>query len=346
MPPIIVAQPADLSGPGADFGRDYSLGAKIYFDHVNATGGIKGRKIVYRMADTAGQSGKASELADRMLDEHADILLGVSGDRAIERISNSPRRRSAQVALFAAVASKASQDGKDGVFHLRAGLSDEIRAITGQLKNLGISSFGLASTPENSAETLAAFNAEASKQGIRLASQAGISADGSDAATAADTILKARPQAVIVVADTLTAARFFTRYRSVDPGAFLCAPSAVNVRTLVSAIGPQAARGLIISQVAPDPAALLDITREHKRLMEKYVDEPASPATLEGFIAAKALTMVLRKTPEISSGAIRQTLQSEKHFDLGGYVLNYNNDGRMSAFVELSMVNRDGRLVR
>jgi branched-chain amino acid transport system substrate-binding protein len=51
---LVIAQATDLSGPGADFGRDFSLGAKIYFDHVNANGGISGHRLLYRQADTGG----------------------------------------------------------------------------------------------------------------------------------------------------------------------------------------------------------------------------------------------------------------------------------------------------
>lgn len=344
--PIVIAQPVDLSSPGADFGRDFSLGAKIYFDYVNLSGGIKGRKIVYRQSDTAGQTRETIEKAQQMLSEHTDILFGVAGDSAIEKIATSEQRRNANVALFAAIAGKSSLGSKDGVFHLRAGLSDEIHAITVQLKNLGISTFGLASTPDSTEEALAAFNSEAEKQGIRLVAKAKLSGAVSNDDAAADTILKAHPQAVIVVGDTLTAARFFKRYRDSDPGAFLCSPSIVNVKTLVAAIGPKAARGLIISQVVPDPAAILDITREHKRLMEKFVDEPASQGTLEGFIAAKMLVATLQKAPDATANSLHQTLTGGKSIDLGGYVLDGHKGGRMSRFVELSVVGRDGRLVR
>ena len=45
---IVLGQSAALSGPAQELGREMQLGAKTYFDLVNAAGGIRGRKIVLR----------------------------------------------------------------------------------------------------------------------------------------------------------------------------------------------------------------------------------------------------------------------------------------------------------
>lgn len=346
---ILVAHPVDFTGPGADFGRDYSLGAKVYFDHINATGGIKGRRINYRAMDTAGLPARALSNAQGALNERNEsVIFGVTGDNAVEALAKDNKVRTAGAALFGAVAGNTSLGPDDGVFYLRASLGDEVRAIVGQLKNLGISNFGLASADEYMREASSTLNAEAGKLGIRVVSEANLPISAEGASTAASKIAAARPQAVIVIGDTLSAAQFFKRYRSLDPGAFLCAPSMVNFRTLTSAIGPQAARGLIISQVVPDTTATLDVTREHKKLMEKYADEPSSPATLEGFIAAKLLVSTLQKAGETSASAIRQSLLGDGKISVGGYELSFgkNNGGRPSRFVELSVMTREGRLLR
>lgn len=344
--PIVVAQPVDLSGPGGDFGRDFVLGAKVYFDHINANGGIRKRKIAYRMVDTGGQPNLALHAAQSMLGDGTNVIFGVTGDSVIDQLASDAKFRAAEIPLFAAVAGNASLGIGDGVFFLRASLADEIQTLVSQLKNLGISTFGLAASNESTREAFAAINAEVAKTGIRIVNQVTLPVNNEGIAAAAEKMRQAHPQAVIVVSDTLSAAQFFKRYRSIDPGAFLCAPSTVNVRTLISAIGPQAARGLIISQVVPNPEVILDITREHKRLMEKYADEPSSPATLEGFIAAKMLVTTLQKSPEITLNAMRQTLLTENHINLGGYQFSFNKGSRPSHFVELSVINREGRLLR
>ena len=42
---ILVGQSAAFSGPAAQLGIQMHAGAKAYFDHVNAIGGVFGRKI-------------------------------------------------------------------------------------------------------------------------------------------------------------------------------------------------------------------------------------------------------------------------------------------------------------
>lgn len=341
---IVVTQIADLSGPGADFGRDYSLGAKIYFDHVNAAGGIRGKRIVFHTADSGGQSNRAAAAAREALSSNGEtVFFGVTGDASVDAVAREARPRGA--ALFGAVTASSPLGIDDGVFTLRSGLADEIAALVSQLRQMGVSSFGLVATGNELNDAARLLSAEAERQGARLVAQSALPLNVDGATKAVDQIAAKRPQAVIVIGDTLSAAQFFKRYRSVDPGAFLCAPSLVNVKTLLSAIGSQAARGLIVGQVVPAPDGTGDISREHRKLMEKYADEPPSHATMEGFIAAKVLVNSLQKSGEASLPALRQNLPEGK-LNLGGYELNFGKGGRPSRFVELSVINRDGRLLR
>lgn len=343
--PIVVAQAADLSGANADFGRDYTLGAKIYFDHVNAGGGIHGRRIAYRSQDSGGVPARGLAAAQAFVREGAGVLFGFTGDDTVIAVARDKAIRTAGVPLFAPVAANTSLGSGDGVHYLRADVAREIQAMVAHLATTGIKTFAIATVDEHGKEASRALDAESAKLGARVVARTSMAANGDGPVLAAQTIARERPQAVIVIADTLAVARFFQRYRQLDPGAFLCAPSLVNVRTLTTAIGTQAARGIIVSQVVPDPTSAVEIAREHRKLMERYADEPASQATLEGFIAAKALVQELRRSRDGGS-ALGQTIRSEGRLDLGGYALNFAGNGRASDYVELTVVSRDGRLLR
>ena len=343
--PIVVAQAADLSGPNADFGRDYTLGAKIYFDHINAGGGVNGRRIVYRSRDSAGIPVQGVAAAQSFVKEGAGILFGFTGDDIITAVAGDKTVRNAGVPLFAPVAGNTSLGPGDGVFYLRASVAREIQATVAHLAATGVKTFAIATVDAHGREAIRALDEESAKYGARVVARSALDPTGDGPLKTAQAIARERPQAVIVVADTLAVAQFFQRYRQLDPGAFLCAPSLVNVRTLTTAIGPQAARGIIVSQVVPDPGAALEIAREHKKLMERYADEPASQATLEGFIAAKALVQGLRRSRQGAAG-LAQTVRGEGRVDLGGYTLNFSGGNRASDYVELTVVSQDGRLLR
>lgn len=133
---IVVAQAADFSGPDADFSRDFSLGAKVYFDHINKTGGVNGSRIVYRQGDSAGSGARSLALAHTYVQEGAHVLFGFTGDQAVAAVAQDPVVRSTGIPLFAPIASSTSAGIQENVFYLRADVNTEVRALVGNLATL------------------------------------------------------------------------------------------------------------------------------------------------------------------------------------------------------------------
>lgn len=229
---LIIAQAADFSGPDADFSRDFGLGAKVYFDHINATGGINGSRIVYRQGDSGASGTKSLALAQDFVRDGAHVLFGFTGDQSVAMVAQDPVIRSSGVPLFAPIAGGTSAGIHENVFHLRADVNAEVRALVANLTTLGFRTFGLAIASNYGKDTLSVVEAELAANSGKLVSRANLTVVGDGAAKAVDTIAKGRPQAVIVLADTLAASQFLKLYRAKDPGAFLGATSVVNVRTL------------------------------------------------------------------------------------------------------------------
>ncbi|HXZ54374.1 MAG TPA: ABC transporter substrate-binding protein, partial [Burkholderiales bacterium] len=48
---ILLGQSAAFTGPAAQLGIQLNIGTKAYFDHINAQGGIFGRKIELKTLD-------------------------------------------------------------------------------------------------------------------------------------------------------------------------------------------------------------------------------------------------------------------------------------------------------
>ncbi len=65
-PPVIVAAPADLSGPDARRCRSFQLGMVLALGFLNADGGVAGRKVVLEAADDGGDPERAAELAGKL----------------------------------------------------------------------------------------------------------------------------------------------------------------------------------------------------------------------------------------------------------------------------------------
>jgi len=65
------------SGPGASLGVPEERGARLKMDEINKAGGIGGRKIDLVVYDTEGNTGKAAQLARRLID--SDQVVAIIG---------------------------------------------------------------------------------------------------------------------------------------------------------------------------------------------------------------------------------------------------------------------------
>ncbi len=72
-PPVVVAAPADLSGPQARRCRSFQLGMVLALGFLNADGGVGGRKVVLEATDDGGDPKQARAAAER---QRSSAVLG------------------------------------------------------------------------------------------------------------------------------------------------------------------------------------------------------------------------------------------------------------------------------
>ena len=65
---IRVGMIVDLTGPVAFLGQEISAGAKLYFDHVNAQGGVHGRKLELFVEDDGYQPARTVAAYRKLVD--------------------------------------------------------------------------------------------------------------------------------------------------------------------------------------------------------------------------------------------------------------------------------------
>jgi hypothetical protein len=107
---------------------------------------------------------------------------------------------------------------------------------------------------------------------------------------------------------------------------------------------------MVFSQVVPSPwERKLAIAREYQDTLQVAgVSASAlSYGGLEGFMTAKALVLALRLAgPNLSREGFTRALETSPPIDLGGLRISYQaglHEG--SRYVDLSMVNRQGRFI-
>jgi len=77
---IVLGQSAALSGPAQQLGKDMREGALLYFEQVNAHGGVNGRHIVLKTLDDGYDSARAAANTRKLIeDERVFALFGYVG---------------------------------------------------------------------------------------------------------------------------------------------------------------------------------------------------------------------------------------------------------------------------
>lgn len=254
---ITIVQVAPLTGVLASTGQQLVLGGKIYFDFINATGGIHGAKIKhevlddgYKLEDTVrltkdalyrpevialfGFAGKANVgklLADGILDAGAAPLVTPYTGGEVLRSPFNPY-----------------------IFHVRAGYADETEHIVKQVATLGMSRIAVMYQNDAFGKAgLAGVEAAVTKRQMKLVVAAPYERNTDEVADAVRQIKNSDAQAVVMISVNRSAAAFAAQYRAAGGGGHLYNISVVNPDELVKLAELKADHGLGISQVVPYP---------------------------------------------------------------------------------------------
>ncbi|HEX9389735.1 MAG TPA: ABC transporter substrate-binding protein [Usitatibacteraceae bacterium] len=348
---IRIGNIADQSGIEADVGRDYLAGARTYFDYINASGGINGRKIAVIEKDDGGQPANTVRLTRELIEkDRVDVLFGYVGDDGLRAVAGDAYFKSSGMTLYAPLSGAEIGSAADHIYFVRPTYREEARHIVQHFTLLGNKNFAVLATANRLGETLAGqLGEELKARGLGAAARFTLSTDLRNIDATVRELAQLKPQVVVVAADTIAMAEFLKRFRMLDKGTNVVGFSTVNHRTLLEIARPDFAVSTLITQVVPHPAASnTRLQVEHRALMAKFRDEPPSHLTLEGFLAAKGLVRALERAgKDLSRGSIAAALSGDKRFDLDGMTLVFTRgNDRGSHFVDLAYLRRDGKLVQ
>jgi ABC-type branched-subunit amino acid transport system substrate-binding protein len=346
---IRIGASAVLTGPLGPQTLSYGAGAKLYFDSVNANGGVNGRKIVYRQIDDGFDVAKSVENTKKLIDDEQVFVLfqptGTAHTTALMPLANESK-----TIVFGPVtgASVLRSGYNHYLFHVRAGYSDEALRIVQQLRQMGTSKVAMLYQDDGFGRTLLSeVKHAAEKLKLPLAAEVKLDPKKPDYKTAAFQLQKATPQAVIMG----TAGSTFSNmtkaiYASQHP--LLYGFSVANVDTLSKELGPQA-RGIILAQIVPSIRnASTPIVAEYLGLLSsKNASAKPSTAQFEGFVHAKLLVQGFRAAgPKLNTDAFIKAMESLGEVRYGKFTIRYTPQSHNGAsHVELAIVSNTGELL-
>jgi ABC-type branched-subunit amino acid transport system substrate-binding protein len=352
---ILIGQSVPLSGEAGGTGRGLALGAKIYFDHVNATeGGVNGQKIVHLVKDDAYKPELTlRNVREFVADPRIVALTGLYGtDNVSELLREGVLDASAPAVVGVSTGARLLREPMNpAIFHLRASYVEEVEAIVRHVTSLGTRRIAVfyEDNPFGEAGLRAAEDA-AKKRNVALVARAAYEPYTTEVRNAVKDVVDSNPDTVIMVSITPPTAEFIQQFRAAGGQAFLFSISTANAEGLVKAVNPTVLQGLGMSQVMPFPySATLPLVAEYQKLMATYAKgTPYSYPSMEGFLNAKLLVAALRKSGAAPNRAsMRQALDNLGQVNLGGYMVSFSPSNHIgSHFVDLTVVGRTGKLMR
>jgi ABC-type branched-subunit amino acid transport system substrate-binding protein len=319
---VVVGQVAPMSGIDAAQGRAYSTGMQLYFNAANKVGGVAGHTFVLVRRDDVGQPEDTLNHTRALLSEARPMVLaGFIGSRNVARVVEAGVLENERIALIGHRTTELGQD-VPFLYNVRATLKDELGRITEHLATAGIKQLGLFyEDGPRAAVLLSAAEEAAANSKAKIVQAAAYDAGSGRVTSAVEAMLKASPQAIVMVSSGGAAGAFIEQYRSRGGTAQLFSHSGADVEHMAKRLSDEQMQGIAI---AP----------------------PISYAMLEGFIAAKVIVEAARRQGRrMSREGFVAALDGMASFDAGGYVVGYRPGVRNgSRFVEMTIISGAGKI--
>ena len=347
--PLVVGQVAPFTGSQAVTGRAIHAGAKLYFDAVNARGGVRGRPLKFVTRDDAQKVEESVRLTREIIAAESPVaLIGTVGTANLEAIAKDGVLAQQKIAMIGAVSGASSVAQAPGMHVVKASYQDEVARLFSQLSVVGVQRVGLLFQDDSlGRDVLAGAEAAAKRYGMQLVVRAGYPRNTVAVEKAVAEIAKAKVQVVFLGATTAAGIEFVKQYVAVGgAGSMVYGMSIIDTDALLKALGPERARGYAFSVVLPQGGDRSTVAREYQQLRQASGDADLSARSMEGFIAAKALVKVMEGTSPLNAAGIATALASSKAVDVGGYLLDFSAKGQTaSRYVDFAMFGSGGKLV-
>jgi len=343
---VVLGMSAAFTGSTGLLGSDLYRGAQAYFDELNASGGVDGRRIRILAYDDGYTPARAVfNTIDLIERDHVPILFGYVGTPTVTRVLPLLKRYQEQgpylLFPFTGADPQRQPPYQEFVFNLRASYEQETAGLVNHFVDIRRRRVGIFYQVDAYGRSgWDGVRKALARHQLKLAGEATYrrGATYSTSMAAQVQILREANVDAVIAVGAYAACAAFVR-DAVNAGwdipianlSFVGSESLLNLLTAENRRTQRDyTRGLINSQVVPSYEDLsLPAVREYRTLMNKYRPVPPLPSStvsaspysfvgFEGFLDAKLLAEILRRTGgRTDRDSLGKAFQSVQHLDLG-----------------------------
>jgi ABC-type branched-subunit amino acid transport system substrate-binding protein len=340
---VTITQIADTSVSQIDVSKDFLVGSRAAWQEINARGGLQGSTVRHQVIEVDGSTASLRAAMDTLKADSLSVaLFGSTGDRAASQLVGMLTREMPDLPHVAPWLQNVEVVTAPNTFPIFASRQEQIAHAIKSLSVIGISRVGAV---YGSPAEFAAYRGDLEQiaKSLKL-SIASYSTDG-DLRDLALTLTPDSPRVLLFVGGTPELVRFSQGVEKQAAQRYLIAMSDVNLQS-IQQMGASRFTPMIATQVVPMVNASMPVVRAYRAALARLFDEPPTPLSLAGYIAARYTYEVLQGVDgSITRSSAMQAFARRNMVDLGGFRITPDSRSRGTAYVTQSMVAADGRLV-
>ncbi len=340
---LSVAQIVDTSPEQQDVSRDFLVGSRAAWQTINTHGGVKGRLIQHITIEVDGSEASIRSAIESIRNLPSCVALtGTAGERAAIALVRSLRRETFEIAHVAPWLQNSDQEVDSSTFPIFASRQEQILHAIKSLVNMSVTDVGVVYASQQE-QNLYRSDVEQTATQLKIKLQS--YSPTSNLKQIAQSLPPTAPAILLFVGGTPELMQFTQGIEKQAKQRYVIALADVNPQTLLQ-MGVAKNTPVITTQIVPLVNAGLPIVRSYREALARLFDEPPTPLSLAGFIAARYTYEILNTIDaQITRQSVLQTFQKRAPIDLGGYRIKFNAQHRSGTFVTQSMLTPDGRLV-
>ncbi len=348
---ILLGQSAAFSGPAAQLGIQMNIGTKAYLDHINAQGGVYGRKIALKTRDDQYEANLCVDATTRLIEEDKVFAL-ISYVGTPTTAAAMPIITKAKVPLVGPFtgAELLRTPVNRYIFNVRASYYDETEKIVDLLVSNGNTNIAVFYQDDNyGLAGLKGVEIAMAKRNLKISALGKVERNTIKVEDAVKSINAARPDGVVMISAYTSVAEFVRQMKKAGSITQFYNVSFVGSKALADALKDEG-YGITISQVVPFPwsSSGVRVVKEYQEIMTKAGNTDFNFSSLEGLIVGKVMVEGLKRAgKDLTREKLIAALESMNNVDLGEFVVSFsptNHSG--SKYVNLTMIGRGGKFLK
>ncbi|HEY9108882.1 MAG TPA: ABC transporter substrate-binding protein [Roseateles sp.] len=345
---ITIGQTAGYTGTVAASVKEATEGAKLYFDLVNAGGGVNGQKIALVSLDDKFDAKLAVANAKALIDQGVIALFLNRGTPLTQAIMPLLTEHGIPLVGPSTGAMVLHKPVHPWLFNVRATYQREAERAIEHLSLIGVERIAIVQVDDSFGDDAV----QGALAGLAKTNKAPVAHEKYDRAKPdfaplLPRLLAKQPQAVLFIGSGTAIVQGMKAVRAAGSTAQLVTLSNNATAGFVKDLG-DIAHGVIVSQVFPYERSIAKPVIKEAMEAARTAGLELTPTIVEGFVSAKVLVEGLRRAgKQPTRASLRQALDSMGRYDLGGIELGYSpTDHSGLDYVDLSIVDQSGKFRR